>query len=379
MDTLDKYILLPTKLERRALFRLLQEASSLTIWSIIGDYYKTWLEVTKRVYPLVQQSAPDGSPAMNESEFRGILGGYAAMQGALNALRSGDKSVFRWLGIGSGGPYFCEAYREISSWRTRYWRDAEGTLPLQATPYWTEWDAAFQDLTHAWDHGFQALEPRHTDVPAVVQTMYYLRGLDTDEAGNKLPPNALWAALMQRADTLPAVPSPDDEVLIKTGSNIPCFGIWEPVKADLAGGFAGLFKRPIASPDRQYELDGCMNYLHAGSPAPTVAFEEDDERQNGHPTIWRLLWRDDRYTDGHTPEVECDYLFVARRRESSVAAGTKSIVADDLVWRDSGALAPLAGRWASRDDLGQHVTCNKGDVLPQLNGQETTWVHVPQV
>lgn len=379
MNASNNYILFPSELERPALFRLLQEASSLSIWTVIGDYYKAWVDVTKRVYPLVQQAGHGGDPAMIESELRGILSGYAAMQGALSALAAGDKSVFRWLGYGSGGPYFCEAYREISAWRTRYWREAEATLPLQSTIYWDEWDTAFKDLTSAWDHGFKALEPRHTDVPAVVETMYYLRGLASDELGNKLPPDPNWVALMQQVETLPPVSQPYDEVLVKTGALIPCFGIWEPVKAEMGGGFAGLFKRPMVTSDRKYELDGCMNYLHAGSPAPTVAFEEDDVRQSGRPTVWRLLWRDDRYLDGTIPEVERDYLFVARRHDSPASIKTKNIVADDLVWRDSGMPAPLAGRWASRDDLGKHVICNKGDALPQLNGRETIWVHVPRV
>ena len=379
MSSSGNYILLPTEVERIALFRLLQQTSSLSIWTTIGEYYKAWVDTSKFIHPLVQNAGRDGETAMMDSELQGILSGYAAFQGALAALQKGDKSVFKWLGYGSGGPYFCEAYREISSWRTRYWRAAEWTLPLEDTPYWPKWDASFQDLTDAWDHGSQALERRHTDVPAAIQTMFDFRGLDTDPEGNRLPPVPLWVALMQRVDTLPPVPQPEEETLIKTGAIIPCSGIWEPVKTDMSAGFVGLFKRPIPAPDGHYELDGCMNYLHGGSPAPTIAFEDDDIRQEGRPTVWRLLWEDNRYKEGHLPSVENEYVFVTRRQEDAVVGHIASFAIDELVWRDSGAVAPVSGRWAARDDLGRFIVCQKGDILPPLDSGETVWVHVPRV
>jgi hypothetical protein len=53
-----------------------------------------------------------------------------------------------------------------------------------------------------------------------------------------------------------------------------------------------------------------MNYLHGGAPAPTIAFEEDDEREEGRSTTWRLLWRDNRYGPNGAPAHERNYTFV---------------------------------------------------------------------
>jgi hypothetical protein len=184
---------------------------------------------------------------------------------------------------------------------------------------------------------------------------------------------------MQQLDKLPPVPVPKEETLIKTGSVIPCSGIWEPVKAEMSSGFVGLFKRPMPSADQTYELDGCMNYLHGGSPAPTVAFEDDDVRQEGRPTVWRLLWEDDRYKDGKVSEVEHEYVFIHRRQDNVLASDATNMVIDDLIWREAGAPAPESGRWASRDDLSQVIVCRKGDILPSLGDQEVVWVHVPRV
>lgn len=57
-------------------------------------------------------------------------------------------------------------------------------------------------------------------------------------------------------------------------------------------------------------LDGAMNYLHADFGAPTIEFEGDTPRNDGRPTTWRLVWRDDRYGDRPIPEEASKYVFV---------------------------------------------------------------------
>lgn len=57
-------------------------------------------------------------------------------------------------------------------------------------------------------------------------------------------------------------------------------------------------------------LDGCLNYLHGDSEAPTMAFQEDSPRHEGRPTTWRLVWRDDRYGAHPIPDEEEHFVFV---------------------------------------------------------------------
>jgi hypothetical protein len=68
-----------------------------------------------------------------------------------------------------------------------------------------------------------------------------------------------------------------------------------------------------------------MNYLHQGSVAPTIGFEGDDDRSEGRSTVWRLLWKDERYLDGTMPAEEQSYLFFKPSvgHEASTAAADK--------------------------------------------------------
>lgn len=51
-----------------------------------------------------------------------------------------------------------------------------------------------------------------------------------------------------------------------------------------------------------------MNYLHGGSVAPEIGVETGTDNIN-LCTMWRLLWRDDRYVNGTIPEEDADYRF----------------------------------------------------------------------
>jgi hypothetical protein len=84
---------------------------------------------------------------------------------------------------------------------------------------------------------------------------------------------------------------PDPQVYVKTRHIITEYGIWEPV--DSKGG----------------KIDGPMNYLHGGQPAPTIAFANDGQRGEGRPTLWHLLWVDNRYGTKPIPAEETTYRF----------------------------------------------------------------------
>ena len=263
---------IPTAEERPILFRWLKQQSSYTIWRQIGPYYEAWADEVKRVQPIAIDPK-EGGLAMHESKVRIIQLCWAAFGDALAKLKTGDRSTFKWLGFGTGQGYFCEALRAVRAWQTSEYRNEDWNprFALVDTPYWPEVSSRFNALNDVISNGGAALEHRNTDVPALISDMQDLRGV----YGAGFPG---FRALRDADLTLPPVRAPAEAIIVKTGESVPCYGIWEPVKLGMTPGFIGLFKRPLLPPDGRFELDGCMNYLHAGSPAPTIAFEEDDIR-----------------------------------------------------------------------------------------------------
>ncbi|MCX9158026.1 Imm72 family immunity protein [Niveibacterium sp. 24ML] len=360
---------IPTEQERPVLFRWLKQQSAYTTYAKIEPYFADWIAECKRIQPLALDPL-DGQPALNDSEMRLLLTGYSAFVQALAKLRKGDRSAFKWMGYGTGQGYFCEAMRAVEAWQTSIARIAEG-LPLADTEYWPGFEVRFKRLIRATCNGGAAWQARHLDVPAPLNDMRWFRGEIEPEVGSD------FRELRDSGLNFPPVPTPDKETLVKTGDTIPCYGIWEPVKVKFSGGLVGLFKKPEVPEDGQFELDGCMNYLHAGSPAPTIGFEEDGYRMEGRPTVWRLLWEDTRYLDGTIPDEEREYLFARPEDRETVASDpVQTRVQSDLLVAHSGDLAEKAGVWALRDRLDVRVTLKQGERLPEYEGRPCDWVLV---
>lgn len=357
---------IPTQAERPVLFRLLKQASSYTLWAFIQPYFDDWVAFAKRIQPLAME--PEGGPSLNDSSMKLFMTSHAAFLSALAKLHKGDRSVFKWLGYGTGQGYLCEAWRLVEVWQTKRGRIQEG-MELVATDYWPEFEQKFDQLVNVWlCNGEQALQPRYLDVPAVFQGMEYYHATEYFPDGDPI-----FNSLMKRTD-IPVVPVPKKEVLIKTGKEIPCYGIWEPVKVLRKTSILDTFKRPEPWTESDFEIEGCMNYLHAGSPAPTIAFEGDHYRGEGRPTTWRLLWEDDRYFDGTIPEEEKEYEFLIIPPKPLPLPKPKEPPKDELLWAFSGDPAVKAGPWAIQELLHIRIECKVGDVLPQHQGQNRVWV-----
>jgi len=159
---------IPTEAERPALFRLTKQRSAYTTWAFIGGYYERWVEYAKQIEPLAHE--PDGMQSLNDSSMRLFLLGHAAFVDALAKLRQGDRSVFKWLGYGTGEGYFCESFRLVASWQTARGRIQEG-MELVETEYWPEFERRLDDLIAAWSNGGTAIQPRYLDVPAEMTGM----------------------------------------------------------------------------------------------------------------------------------------------------------------------------------------------------------------
>ena len=130
----------------------------------------------------------------------------------------------------------------------------------------------------------------------------------------------------------------DDKILF-------CAGIWEPVAAPQSS-FLSLFTGAW-KPQPPLEIVGAMAYFTPYSTAPRISIE-DETGSTKLNIAWRLLWRDERYTDRGTPEVETQYGFLEPDKSRPRSSGPPSD--DDYVWAESGAAAQLAGRWTIESD-----------------------------
>lgn len=253
---------------------------------------------------------PPSDPNYREYVYDGWMGdllrSHVALQKAVTRLEKGDKSCFKFLGAAG---HFSEGLLAISWWQDmlgRYLHAGGSEFPPYHSPLWGRIEAAMQDCWAAYAEVGVILEPRFLDVAASIASIEHLLDPSLTSAAT------IFRACNARVD-LPLVPDPDPPTLVATGREIPCYGIWEPVRAETSGGDArGLVKRWLGTDaPSAHGIDGCMNYLCEGSPAPTIGFPEDTGRKAGRATLWRLIWRDDRYGDNGVPEEERAYVFHA--------------------------------------------------------------------
>ncbi|KPF66949.1 hypothetical protein IP84_14005 [beta proteobacterium AAP99] len=346
---------------------MLKQDSSLTNWSRIVPYYRDFVAEIRSVLTAIEDADAEQRSLLDESDVLTAMKCLAAMEDAIERLRQGDRTVFRFAGYGTGDAYFCEAIRLLDTWQGWDNREWHSYRPIADSAFWPALERARSRLAAALGNTQYILEPRHTDVPAPLADMRELRPETSDSLVDYFGP-------IMRMANLPDVPTPSEEVLIPTGDEAPCSGIYEPVKAAWSKGVLTLFRRPVPDPDGQYELDGCMNYLHGGSPAPTIGFEDDDERGEGRKTVWRLLWADDRYTDGVVPEEEQTYHFVhpTELKATRVAGGASAAGATPVMARaeiSAGQPCPRTGWWRTAARLGERRHVEMGEPMPEIQSR----------
>lgn len=395
-------IMLPSELERRQIFYWLKRVSSYTAWNRILGYFQAWADiaensvreavnkgwivtfddegkanggllVTRTIEPFDSISGIDanGNPiparqerftyteytgtSISESDYRFILKGLAHMDEGVHRLRKGDKRVFQYNANGE----FVMGSRPADAWGTTLYRiEYDGAaIDYEHTPHWSEFKAALETLNdvmrECWQFIIESRDPRD------------------------LAPNIYWTWLVDKLKSmtfptsLPEVPDPDDNTLIPTGKIIPVTGIWEPVIAPKPA--MSLFKQ-APPPTGPFPLNGCMNYLHGGSPAPAV--KQANANGDGgfeQAVTWRLLWRDDRYEDGTLPDEEAGYVFQEPHTTLPTPV-TDATTRSDVVFAETGQPAPRAGRWLVEHDLHASVSLAKGEALPQHIGRDVRWV-----
>lgn len=348
-------ILLPSDVERQQIFYFLQRLSSVTAWRRVFEYYKAWAECVENSVREADRLGWADRTGLRESEYVAIMKGLAHCEEGVVRLGKGDKRVFKFDSNGE----FEMASRMLFHWKQMKTRIEEGENGIDEahTPLWAEFKSTLTAAYQAWEEcSYQILEPRYLDEPAL--TMY-----------NSWLQDKLKA--MPFPSVLPIVPDPLDNTFVRTNEYTPFSGIWEPIEAAQKKTSLLRMFSDAPKPQPPFKTMGAMNYLHGGSRAPRIDVMAAGESMS-LDTTWRLLWRDDRYTDGCIPEQEQSYRFMA---PSTAPAQTSSVaVARETMWAESGSAVPVGGTWLLESDLTTKIVLQKGERLPLHQGQEARWV-----
>ncbi|MGO0791625.1 Imm71 family immunity protein [Herbaspirillum seropedicae] len=349
-----KDIKLPSELERQQIFYLLRKISSVTAWKRVLAFYQAWVDVAESSLREADDRGWGALTSLPHSEYVFLLKCLAHCEEGVRRLRQGDKRVFKYDANGE----FVMAARGLAHYSQLVHRIeiGENQIDEEHTPLWGPFCMALKELGQAWGEcGSKILEPRYEDDPALLRYNDWLSDLLKKTPFPK---------------ELQLIPDPQNNVFVRTGSLTPCSGIWEPIDAprpSLVMSIMGKSAKPLPP----FSLMGCMNYLHSGSPAPSIRAYTGENGVN-LPTAWRLLWKDDRYKDGLIPEEEADYCFTQPESERSVAPAWS--VDDQIIWAESGVAAPATGKWLVESDMAAGIDLNEGDLLPLHQGRKVRWV-----
>lgn len=290
----------PNDDERRIIFFYLKQATSLSAWNRVFKHYQEFVRVVEVAFDEASNKQRPGGIYIYETDRDNLQKAERAFKLALERLRDGDRSCFRWA---YSPGHFSQGMRYAEIWTERLIRGDE--YPVYDSPMWPDVWMALKNTMTAFNAVCDILEPREMDLPAPIERAdYHLSGFE----GNPF----VW--LKKQLDLLPKVPRlypGDPTIIIRTGQTIPISGIWEPCEASSP---SSMFRRAFGqtSPlpdDVVVNPEGSMNYLHKGSNAPTIAFPGDTYRREGKPICWCLLWVDERYGKNSIPEEEAMYTY----------------------------------------------------------------------
>lgn len=298
-----------TEHERRAQFLALEQQSSLTAWRRVYELHQTFVDVVEVAYQDGRRN-PSANPNygcyVNALDMDFVHQSHAALRHAIDRLSKGDHSPFKFLRA-PGHIYL--GMLAIKCWEDdlgRYLHMGGSYFPPYHSPHWPQIDLVMQACLQAYAELKPVLQPPDTYGPEPAPITDVESLLNDDYKSY----TELFRSLVVQPE-LPLVPQPEKPFLVPTGGIIPYYGIWEPVTTDRdSASFLEVLKQIFSGTQTMITgIDGCMNYLCHGTPAPAIEFPEDDIRNEGRPTTWRLIWIDDRYRDEKVPEKEAGYHF----------------------------------------------------------------------
>ncbi|WP_229211340.1 MULTISPECIES: Imm71 family immunity protein [unclassified Duganella] len=348
----DSAAMLPSDFERQQIFYWLRRVSSVTAWRRLFEFYRAWATATENSLREADEHGWGQETSLPQSEYALILKCLAHCEEGVSRLEKGDKRVFKFDANGE----FAMARRMLSHWTQMLERIELGENGIKEnTPLWAEFCEALISLGQAWGEcAMHILEPRYLGEPGLTLYGAWLQA--------ELKTMPFPQKLMQ-------VPDPIDNTFVRTNDYTPCSGIWEPVDVPKPSLLSLITRAP--KPQPPFKLVGAMNYLHGGSKAPRIMVETASDNID-LDTTWRLLWRDDRYTDGTVPEEEAHYRF--NKPDAVLPPAPLIWVPKETIWAESGAVTQVAGKWLVETDLSASVTLQKGEKLPLHQGLEVRWV-----
>lgn len=290
---MNNAIELPNNEERKKIFYWLKKISSLTTWRHILPYYQAWADTIEESVRQASNNYALEKSSLKYDDYVEILKGLAEFSEGLTLLSHGDKRVFQYNSHGK----FVIANRLKKYWFTGIWGRGEFGIDIESTPNWSNFVTALQELSKVQRYyPLYIFQPMHIEGPA---PYYFQKDVFPRRVGaSRFPP------------LLPDVPLAASEVLVATGERLPGYsGIWEPV----ALAHSSIPSLRSHTPPQAGPITGAMNYLHSNQPAPRALVYRSGS--NTHPpyeevnTVWRLIWRDDRYEDGTIPQEELEYVY----------------------------------------------------------------------
>ena len=315
-------------LTKRKIFYCLKRASSYTAWKRAAEAYGEFAKQLEHTYSVI--AIPEDSVIFNHQNLIDVLQGVVNYERGLAGLLAGDRSVFRWSSIG----YLTNTYGSLGVW-AKYLDTDEYILS-----YVSNLDVLQSTLRHATDKSYDKgfVEPGMIDLPA---PWFYGDWLKDEFAKYPIP-----------AD-LPPVPPVNHAVHVKSRDVVPITGIYEPET-----------------------LDGCMNYLIAGAPAPLYETATSD---NSFVVSWSLVWEDTRYQEDHfafgrIPPEEASYF--PADKPAAVATAQPATVMGDMLISDTGQTCPKTGLWSIAERLDVTLSVDQGTEMPQFEGRNVTWVYL---
>ncbi|WP_332851758.1 Imm71 family immunity protein [Duganella sp. S19_KUP01_CR8] len=343
--------MLPTDMERQQIFYWLQKVSSVTAWRHILELYKAWAAVTENSVREADRHGFGSETSLPPSDYSLILKGLVPLEAGVNRLAKGDKRVFNFDLFGE----FETAGRPLGHWSEMLYRIQTGENAISKhTPFWADFDEALSKLAYAWGDCTMAIHPCRDR--SLATPIFYGTWLKAQLKTLDFP------------NELDLVPDPIENTFVRTYRSLPCAGIWEPIETQKTSFLRSLIKPP--KPQPPFKVVGAMNYFTSGACAPHLSVETETDYIY-RSTTWRLLWRDDRYTDGTIPEKEAHYNFT----NPNTSPERRLAITETGQWigGNSGRPARFSGRWLVESDLSVSVTLKEGDELPLHQGLEVRW------
>ena len=321
--------------DRRRLFWYLKRKSSYTAWKTLADAFDRFAELFERQVREQPIHVPDGLTVewgTNwEMLYSKVLKGQVLYEQGLERLRRGDRTV--WL------------YNDL------------GVLDdaSNVADYW------YMALVNHGPHGDVYFDGKYIDqLTASIETVGthlattagVLQSIMADAPAFDAWSRERMAGLSRRVpfpSTLPEVPVPESDVAVRTGESLPCFGIYEP-----------------------QVVDGCLNYLLEGVPAPQALLIDDVDGEFAMRSVtWKLIWEDRRYLDGTIPAEERIYF-----PPVSAPSATPTAAGDGITSGQTNEIVSISGMWAVADNISAREHFTLGDRLPQFGGRDVVWVWV---